>query len=161
MASKRMPCGKGRDGKTNPDAIHLSWIKAHTCDDIAIQAISEDTARRIGIPREHIVCNRVADEAAKSLAMEIAPVDFNVFQTLEHEAYCCQLQLTLLNKMIGDELGVKADYSTKEEMLETGEEFSFSDRFPEWAWQSSLAEFSWTPTTSRHVDERLRQVFWG
>ena len=57
------------------ERIRMSWMRAHTCDDIPQLSITAEVARQVGFWKLDIVCNRIADEAATEFAGSALPFD--------------------------------------------------------------------------------------
>lgn len=133
--------------------MRLFWLKAHTCDNLPIASITDQIAEQFGIDRKSIVCNRIADEAARQTALDNnLPINPKVFfSQIGHEVFVRQCFLAELNRTIGDELAIK-NFDIDD----------FSTRFPQWDWHPIESDFDWIPRLDesvRCVRQRLEQGF--
>lgn len=131
----------------------LIWMPAHQCDDVPLADIDDTVAQKVGWPVGHLICNRLADNAAKSLAWELAPVLPAAYNQLQHECFARQAGLARLNQFIGCDCPVKNVYTTKEETSDVTTLNTFEARFPDWDWNPCIASFQWTPGESHDLRE--------
>lgn len=139
--------------------IELKWMRAHTCDDLPIEAISDAVAEQVGFRREDIICNRIADKLASECAASLLPIDPKLFALLHHEAFVRQIALARLNQTIGDIVPLKPQYETIAELEHDDEAEVFRRRFSTWLWDSVRADFEWVPSSSDSISAKLMTKF--
>lgn len=127
-------------------------MPAHLCDHIPIEQITDELASSLGWPKLSLICNRLADECAQSLAKEIAPIQPSFYARLKHEVFSRQACLARLNLAIGMDQPVKNVYITKEEQSQE-QTLTYRSRFPDWDWAPIESSFEWKPSTSPVVHE--------
>ena len=132
------------------EPLQVHWIPVHLCDNIQVDAITDELAAELGWPKKCLIRNKLADAHAKALALDLVPVSPQKFGVLRQEVFTRQACLARLNCTIGKDQPIKNVYLTKEEQApEQG--FSFRSRFPEWGWSPAESLFKWKPKNKHNV----------
>ena len=137
------------------DPVLLQWQKAHICDDKPLANIVDSDAAPFGLTRHEVVCNRVADESAKRLALERAAIHPALAPKLKEAVYQRQLELTKLNQVIGLAAPKVSMFKTKEDDEPLDDLASLHRRFPTWEWSPPEEAFSWVPCSNQDIVQAL------
>ena len=137
------------------EPIQLRWIRAHSCDDIPLHAVTPEVAKQLGMTVQDIVANRVTDDAAKKCALSHVPVDPQLFQSITHEVFVRQALLSRLNQQIGDDVPLLDHFERKDELICEDPLKDMQTRFPNWLWNLQVDQFPWTPTFTEQSHQAL------
>ena len=143
----------------HPKPVTLVWQKAHTCDHLETQEISEEIAHRFGLTRQQVLCNRVADCAAKKAAFDHAAIDPCHFPAIERIVCKRQVELAKLNHVIGSNCQVRQQFMTKEDDANESGPPDYRLRFPLWEWNASPASYDKSFQGSVPLPQELKSAF--
>ena len=131
----------------NPDALQISWIPAHLCENMPIEMISEELAKDCKSSVIDIDCNRRADFAAKTSCELHAPLHISRYNDLPHLILEHHTWLVQLARQLDQEKETTNDSSAAEAPTQPNEddEQHLRSFFHRWPWTTPRGSVRWSP----------------
>ena len=129
--------------------LAVTWIPAHKFEGKEIWQIHPQEAREAGTTLEHILRNRQADQAARQLAIRIAPIYPAAYQAFQNAALRHQTWLVRLHCLLSTRDDIADAHPLPQEVFTLD---VARTTFPKWPWKASRSDFSWRPKVPENID---------
>lgn len=150
-----------------PQPFSAEWIPAHQLEQVPLPQITDELASKCNTKVIHIRNNRIADNAARSLAHRLSPVIQEVQCRAETEILRHQRWLTQLHLLLPTEDIQKEELEQPAEFPAVLTPVQGCVLYPQWHWNTQNTRFRRVPKiplhhpppkTWKHGTETWRQV---